>query len=111
MLINALMEKQIMLPSSLVSLCIKDISFLNGDGQHLISIENMQIENCLNLRLLPPKELLPLSLFVVSINECPLFHFFYNIPITTEKILGQLHSFCMKEWNWPNIFACVKINK
>ncbi|RDX94833.1 putative disease resistance RPP13-like protein 1, partial [Mucuna pruriens] len=73
-LVDAFMKK-LLLPTSLVSLCIRDISFLNDEGlQHLVSLENLQIVNCLNLKLLPEKELLPLSLSTdvfLTTNPCP----------------------------------------
>ncbi|TKY68722.1 putative disease resistance RPP13 protein 1 [Spatholobus suberectus] len=97
-LVDALMKK-LLLPTSLVSLCIKDISFLNGEGiQHLTSLENLQIVNCLNLKMLPEKELLPLSLSVLSISECPLLQ-------DTYQRNGGIH--------WPKIshIPCIKINK
>jgi len=97
-LVDALMEKQL-LPTSLVSLCIRDISFLNGVGlKHLISLEYLHIANCMNLKLLPQKELLPLSLSVLSISECPLLQDSYQRNGGT---------------NWPNVshLPCVKINQ
>ncbi|XP_027336401.1 putative disease resistance RPP13-like protein 1 isoform X2 [Abrus precatorius] len=97
-LVDALMKK-LLLPTSLESLCIRNISFLDGKGlQHLTSLENLQIINCPNLELLPEKELLPLSLSVLGICECPL------LQITYQRNGGV---------NWPRIshIPCIKFNE
>ncbi|KAJ1427896.1 P-loop containing nucleoside triphosphate hydrolase [Sesbania bispinosa] len=97
-LVDALMKK-LLLPTSLVSLCIRDVSFLEGKGiQHLTSLENLKIMKCPNLELLPEKELLPSSISVLSIIDCPLLQ-------ETYRSNGGI--------NWPEVahIPCIKINK
>ncbi|XP_027337080.1 putative disease resistance protein At3g14460 [Abrus precatorius] len=87
-LVNALMTGQL-LPTSLVSLCIRDISYFDGKGlPHLTSLENLQFKSCFNLQFLPEMEFLNLPLSVLSISDCPLLQETYlsNGGINFPKI-------------------------
>ncbi|EOY19804.1 LRR and NB-ARC domains-containing disease resistance protein, putative [Theobroma cacao] len=68
-------HEEMLLPPSLTSFSIRDfpnLEILSSKGfQNLTSLESLEILNCLKLKFLPSKEMLP-SLLTLNIRGCPL---------------------------------------